>query len=94
MKKRDAVYSRRMFSVTFHDFVADCASLDPMTRPSATRLTSHPFLKQLKKSGSNFSLPTFLKESSSSTSLDENVDRQLVQLNVDEDRKADVVWQF
>jgi hypothetical protein len=47
MKKRDAVYSSRMFSNSFHDFVGQCSALDASARPSVgqVRLFKYPFFQ-------------------------------------------------
>lgn len=49
---RDSVYYTRHFSKHFHDIVTLCSMLDSDSRPSASDLLLHPFIKQLKKTNS------------------------------------------
>lgn len=107
LKKREAIYSSRKFSATFHNFVADSSVLDASQRPSAGQLLHHPFVKQLKKVGGHFSVVTLLTEASRGSShpllaFDENSDLELsemvrsqLQLIVDEgERNVDIDWEF
>jgi len=48
-----SVYLERAFSSPFHALVGVCSSLEPLSRPSAQELSSHPWLRQLRKSNSN-----------------------------------------
>ena len=55
---RDSIYYTRQFSAQFHDLVTLCSVLESDSRPSASELLAHPFIRQLKKT--NTTLLTLL----------------------------------
>jgi len=55
---RDSIYYTRQFSPQFHDLVTLCSVLESDSRPSASELLAHPFVRQLKKT--NTTLLTIL----------------------------------
>lgn len=48
----DSVYYSRQFSSQFHDIVTICSVLESDSRPSASELLAHSFIKQLRKTNS------------------------------------------
>ena len=55
---RDSIYYTRQFSPQFHDLVTLCSVLESDSRPSASELLAHPFVRQLRKT--NTTLLTIL----------------------------------
>merc|ERR1719369_1381408 len=55
---RDSSYYSRQFSAQFHDLVTLCSVLESDSRPSASELLAHPFVRQLRKT--NTTLLTIL----------------------------------
>ena len=60
---RDSIYYTRQFSTLFHDLVTLCSVLESDSRPSASELLAHPFVRLSQLPQNNMSLNSlFLRQ--------------------------------
>ena len=97
LSKNAKSYANRSFTDAFHDFVDQCCLREADSRPSASALLAHPFIKALKKSsGVTLSLSALLSNQDLAAAVETNTTAE-DSLTMDFESKllvSDVEWVF
>lgn len=103
VREKYETYRNRTFSQSFHKFTNEnCLTFDSYTRPTASTLLSHSFIKQIKKSNTNL-LELLQVNSTKQNNMDTKQNESIDETAIDLGRKLvledngdgdDIQWMF